>query len=729
MLPAARRAASQAGGKKSASLPRWDLSPVYQGFESRDYAAAKKRLQSLSGELLGFLKSIPQEGFAAWLKRAIEYDNEVGSLAETLMAYAYASYSTATRDQKALAELNALEEMALPLKKAAVLFRNAISSRRADVEALIGSDAEIGKFAFYLREELYLQSKQMAPELEDLAADLQRSGGDAWTRLQESVSSNTSADWDEKKRERKTVIQLRTMAFDENRQIREKAFRKEVQAWKSVEIPLASALNGVKGWTVAMNKHRGWEGAIEKSVYQARMTKRTLDALIGVMEEALPMFRRYLKAKAKLLKLPKLAFFDLFAPVGSSNRRFTFEETKDFIVQKFSAFSEELGAFAAKAFAERWIDAEPREGKVGGAYCIDFPEARASRILCNFEGSFSSLTTVAHELGHGYHHEVIKDLPYVQTHYPMTLAETASIFAETIVFEEALKSCEDSEKLSLLELHLQDGCQIIVDILSRFYFEREVFEVRKSRELGSEEFCEMMTNAQKKTYGDGLDEANLHPYMWAVKSHYYSSDLSYYNFPYAFGQLFGLGLYAKFKAEGPGFAKVYRDLLRETGRASAVEITAKAGFDIETKDFWRQGIAIFERQVVEFERLAEEFAAKKPASKKSASKPKSGAKPSGKAVPHAVSKAASKPAAKPAQAKLASAKPGTNSAAKASKPTAKPAAKPATKPAAKPAAKPAGKPAKKVTVRLTQATASDKKTKAKPQGKAAAKTAGKKPRK
>jgi oligoendopeptidase F len=207
------------------------------------------------------------------------------------------------------------------------------------------------------------------------------------------------------------------------------------------------------------------------------------------------------------------------------------------------------------------------------------------------------VTTLAHELGHAWHAEAVRSLPYVYTQYPMTLAETASIFAETLVFESSLKEAAPAEKAGLLELHLQDACQVIVDILSRFRFESSVLERRAKAELSPDELCGLMLDAQKHCYGEGLDEENLHPYMWLVKSHYYSSDLAFYNFPYAFGQLFGAALYARYEAEGPAFASVYQGVLEDTGKASAVEVTAKAGFDIEKPDFWREGLARFARQV------------------------------------------------------------------------------------------------------------------------------------
>jgi len=601
------------GGAAESGLPIWDLDPIYPGFDSEEFRRAKDELAALSELFLAHLDAPPAEDPGPWLRRALELEDRSLSLFETLGSYAYASYSVATRDPRALAEINAVETLGLPLKRAAVKFRNVLAARRGEVEALIAADGSLEPFAFHLREELFWQSRQMSPELEDLAADLSRSGGDAWGRLQEAVSSNASVLWDAASGARRTVVELRNLAYDPERSVREKAWRLELDAWKAAEIPLAAALNGVKGFAHSLDSRRGWDEQLGKSLRQARMTRESLDALLGAMESSLPTWRRYLRAKARLLGLETCAFYDLFAPVGGAaaggaegeaGRRYSFDEAKEVVVGKFSAFDPDMGYFAQRAFESRWVDARPREGKVGGAYCIDFPAAKAARVLCNFDGSFPGLSTMAHELGHAWHAEVIRGLPYVATQYPMTLAETASIFAETIVFEDAAARASEAERLALLELHLQDACQVVVDILSRYRFESSVFERRGSGELPPGELCSLMLDAQKSAYGDGLDPERLHPYMWAAKGHYYSPGLSFYNFPYAFGLLFGGALYARYANEGPAFAGTYRGILRRTGSASAVEVAAEAGFDIEGRAFWDQGLSLFERQVAEFERLA-----------------------------------------------------------------------------------------------------------------------------
>jgi pepF/M3 family oligoendopeptidase len=602
-------------------LPRWNLTSVYPSFDSPEYREDKRLLGERIRELRELLKDpIPAEPAEAALRTLslIRAWEAAGDRAENLGAYAEAVYGADTRDSRALAEINAIEAARLPLGKAEAILRNRLAEQGELLRRLAQTDPNLGPYAFFIGEALKRAAFQMTPEMEDLANDLARSGGDAWTRLHGAISSTVQVPWDPAAGEMKTVIALRDLAFSPDRALRERAYRAELEAWKSMELPLAAALNGVKGTSVTLDYRRGWRGtgqnpasaaarALGKSCFQSRIAEGTLEALISAMEASLPLFRRYLRAKAVHLGLSACAFYDLFAPLGTKAGPYRWEEGADFIVQRFSAFDPEMGAFARRAFDESWIDAEGREGKVGGAFCIDFPLAGESRILCNFEGSFDSLSTVAHELGHAWHHELLKDLPRSRSGYPMTLAETASIFAETIVLEGALAEARGpdgaAERLELIEGNLKDSCQVIVDILSRFYFERELFMRREQAELSPAELSAIMIEAQLKTYGDGLDPRFLHPYMWAVKSHYYSPGLAFYNYPYAFGLLFSLGLYARYQREGPGFAAAYRDLLRLTGQASAEEVARSAGFNIADEEFWRGGIAIIGKRVEEFEAL------------------------------------------------------------------------------------------------------------------------------
>lgn len=599
----------------SEAAPRWDLTTIYPATDAPAFESDVKRLRRSIDEANEAIddgagrRSDPR----GWLRRVLPLYDGCIDLFEQLESYTYAGYSVDTGDTAAQRALNRVAALQVPLSGMAVRFRNAVAELPEPIDKLVGDAPDLAGYRFSLEEARLFQRRQMPVAEEMLAADLARSGTDAWSRLQETISSQLSAVWDEETEERKSVVALRALAFDVDRAVREKAWRLEIDAWRSVETPLAFALNGVKGTTATLNQRRGWRTTLERSTRQNRLTDTVLNAMITEMRAALPLFRRYLNAKARVLGVSRLAFFDLFAPVGSTSTRWSYDGAIEYIEEKLSEFDPELGAFVRRVHEARWIDALPREGKVGGGYCISFPVVGESRILTNYDGSYDGMSTLAHELGHAWHTNVLADLPASHRQYPMTLAETASIFNETLVFYRALDELSDpAEQIYIVEQFLQTATQVIVDILSRFEFESAVMEARTDREIPAEELCAMMLDAQKKTYGDALDPERLHPYMWAVKGHYYRADLAFYNFPYAFGQLFGLGLYDQYEDEPDGFAERYRAVLRETGREEAVTVAGAVGFDLESPAFWNRAISRIAEVVDRFESLAATFQSAQP---------------------------------------------------------------------------------------------------------------------
>ncbi|MFW6214908.1 MAG: M3 family oligoendopeptidase [Alkalispirochaetaceae bacterium] len=566
--------------------PRWDLDRFYPGLSSPAY---KEAFEALRNEISAFRKAVEHTG--DWLMEAINRQNRATDLAESLESYVYTTYSTETGNTEALRQLDKLSELMVAFTDAAARFRYRLRREQEEVRPLWDEGGPLEAYSHVLEEQLRLAEFQMDVGEEALAAELDRSGGELWGRLQEAISSELSTLWDASTGERKSVTELRALAFDPDREVRKRAYRLELELWESVETPLAYAINGVKGFASSVNRRRGHESDLERATLQARLTPKALETMISVMRESLPLFRNYLTAKAKLLGVERIAFYDLFAPVGEESGGWTWREATDFIIHHFEGFSEDLGALARRAFSESWIDGEPRKGKVGGAYCTSFPGFGESRILANFDGSFSSVSTLAHELGHAYHFEILKDQPASLRSYPMTLAETASIFCETHIFYSRMAE-GSTNQLAILEHLLQETTQVIVDILSRFIFEGSLFEEKQRGFVAPGRLKELMLDAQDATYAEGMDPDQRHPYMWAVKGHYYSTRLGYYNFPYAFGQLFGLGLYAQYLQSPETFPGQYRRLLQLTGRSPATEVAANAGFDLESPDFWRSGIEL-----------------------------------------------------------------------------------------------------------------------------------------
>ena len=553
-------------------LPKWDLESIYPSVTSPLFEDDINAIYQKAEEL----KSKSADKNSSILSILSLYD-EMADIVENVGSYVYTSFSVNTTDRDVLAAMGKAEKAQTVASDASTVMVHYLSQRTDEF-----SSPELEPYALFLKEVKTEAEHMMSLEEEALANEMLQVSASAWSRLQESVTASIH-DGD------KTLTQLRGLAMDSDRSVRKDAYEREVKILADNKTAIAAALNGVKGTALLLEKRRGWKDPLDRSCNTARISRKALSALIEALEESLPIFRDYLKTKAKLLGLERLEWYDMFAPVGDASMSFTFEEAKALIIDAYSSFSPEVGEFIKNALDSHWVDPEAHEGKIGGAYDIFVPKKKESRVMMNWEGTYDSVSTLAHELGHAYHDSVVKNYPSSQRSYPMTLAETASIFGETVIFQEVLKKADKDQQLSLIEAYVQGACQVCVDILSRFYFERSAFEARKDGEVTADDFSAMMLKAQEDTYGDGLGVK--HQYMWAVKGHYYNEGFSFYNYPYAFGQLFALGLFAS-KDSVPDFPKHYKEVLSMTGRFEAKEVAAAAGCDIEDKEFWKKGISV-----------------------------------------------------------------------------------------------------------------------------------------
>jgi pepF/M3 family oligoendopeptidase len=590
------------------SLPHWILTNIYPSLESPEFDAALKKYAALLDDLDRFMD---ERGIAAngktdsageTVNGYLDRMNAALELRWTLWSYVTGYVTTDSYNQLAARLLSQLDALNARSRKQDVRFKGWLASL-ADRQPPIWEEAGVARaHAFYLREAVEQSRYLMSEAEESLAADLALSGISAWSRLQGTVTSQVKVEFSQNgKTETLPITALQNLSHDPDPNVRRRAHEAELKAWASVREPLAAAMNGVKGTIATLNKRRGRKDALHQPLDDARMDAATLEAMMSAMRDSFPAFRQYLKAKAQRLGIESLTWWDLFAPVGGSERHYSWPETQTFVVEQFRTFSDRLAALAGRAFDEGWIDAESRDGKRGGAFCMKVPAKKESRVLCNFDGSLDQVFTVAHELGHAFHNECLKDNTVLQNITPMTLAETASIFCETLMTEAALKrAASPAEELTILETFLQGATQVIVDISSRFMFEREVFERRAGAELSADDFCEIMTRAQKATYGDGLDERTLHPYMWAWKPHYYRAELQFYNFPYAFGLLFGLGLYAVYQQRGPAFVPNYEKLLASTGQDTPANLAARFGINIRDRKFWEDSLRVIERRIEQY---------------------------------------------------------------------------------------------------------------------------------
>ena len=587
------------------------MSNVYSALDGDDYKKDTQKVLELIDGLdkvieankVARLDAPPSdiEGTAKVLDDLITRFNEVFLKFNTLEAFVYSFVSTDSYNKDAGKGLSELEQLSVRLSKQITRFQAWVGSLGDTFDKIlehapVATEHKLGLIEF-IEQAKYL----MSTELEDLAAELSLSGGAVMWKLQGTVTSQLKMPFErDGKTEDLPMTVIRNLAMDPDEDIRKRAFETEIKGWESIREAVAFSLNGVKGSAITFAKWRGRDDVLHGAIDHNRIDRETLDALLESMKDSFPMFRKYLKSKASKLGKSKLPWWDLFAPMGEVDMKFTYTEAANYIVEQFGSFSGELADFARNAFDHNWIDVGPRDGKRGGAFCMGVPGVEESRILANFDGSFEQMTTLAHELGHGYHNSCQKGLPMMRRGAPMTIAETASIFCETIVFNAALDQATPKQQLGILESQLIGATQVIVDIYSRFLFESEVIKRREKADLSADEMCEIMIDAQKQTYGDGLDEDNLHPYMWLLKPHYYYHGADFYNYPYAFGLLFGLGMYAIYRKEGDDFIPKYKDLLRSTGEGKVADLAGRFGIDVRSKDFWKGSLSLYDGQIEKY---------------------------------------------------------------------------------------------------------------------------------
>lgn len=599
-----------------ADLPAWQLDSIYPGVGSPAFRDDRDALLRGVEELETFLDEhrirAPASGGdtnspVGTLEALVERLNRLYEIFATLGSFLGNALSVDASNDRVRAELTALDPT--EAKLGALLARVTGWVGALDLEAAGKRSALVRHHAHVL---LRMQADAlhlMGEEAEALAAALDASGAGAWERLHSDLVSRGSVTVrlpgdDEAKPY--GVAELYVRLADERDDVRAAAFAAQTELLERDAVPFAAALNGVKGHTQELARRRGWPSVLASTLFDNAIDAASLEAMRAATSEAAPVMRRYLKAKAGFLGKEALRWSDLQAPIAIGEpQRFDWEQAKAFVIERFGRYSQRLAAFAEHAFDEGWVDVPPRPGKRNGAYCSPVLGRRESRVMLNFGGRLSDVFTLAHELGHAYHNDCLYrfERTAMQTQLPMTLAETASIFCETLVTNGLLDEADDAMELAILEQDLRQTSTLVLDVEARFRFESEVFEGRSKRALTATEFGDLMSAAQGEAYGDALASDGRHPLAWAEKPHYYFSNRSFYNYPYTFGFLFGRGLYSVYREDPDGFLERYDELLAGTGMADAAALANDFDIDIRDPAFWRSSLAVARERVERFETL------------------------------------------------------------------------------------------------------------------------------
>ena len=569
---------------------QYSLVEIYPSYDSDEFQNDFKKIDTL---LLDFEKLNLEDNIEC-VKKVIKILEEVNTTIYRVFSFIELNQAINTTDEKTTYYSNNLSAKLSNYAKTFTKMDNFLGGITVDIT----KDDYLKEYEYFFKTKKDALKHILPEDIEEVIAKMKLSSSNAWEFMFNFLTSKASIEFNG---EEKTLSEIRNLAYSPDANVRKEAFYKELKLYDSIKDSIAFSLNNIKQEVNTTSKMRDFESALEESLHNARLKEETLKALWSSIEDYLPHFRRFFKHKAKLLGYEGgLKFYDLFASIGESDRTFTVEEAQEFLLKHFATFSDDMVKMVKGAFDNNYVDYFPKKGKVGGAFCSNLPFIKQSRVMMNFDGSLSSVLTLAHELGHAYHGLHVENHLPLNWDYSMPVAETASIFNENLIMSASLKEANEKEKITLMESQISDCAQITVDIYSRFLFEKEVFERKLDHFMMSEELEEIMRNAQKQTYGDGLDEETYHPFMWACKPHYYSAGFSYYNYPYSFGGLFSRGLYAIYRENPNGFVEKYQELLRATTINTCEDVAKVMDIDLTKKDFWLKSLESIKVQIDEF---------------------------------------------------------------------------------------------------------------------------------
>ncbi|MCL4424322.1 MAG: M3 family oligoendopeptidase [Firmicutes bacterium] len=585
----------------------WNLDALFPGgSESSEYAAYLEALERDIGALTQDVSTPSGEaGIPLWSRRLAIVQDLVIRLRQAA-AFVTCLNAQNVKDYKARLLGSRVKQIQANYASAlTIMDEQLLKIPEAEWEGLLAG-GELRPLAFNLQERRRRAREKLSPDLETLANDLAVDGYHGWSELYDTVVGRMSIPVPENgKTVQVSPGQAANRMSSPDPAVRQQVMANWEAAWGDVAEFCASALNHLAGFRLNLYHRRGWDSPLKEPLEINRMSRETLEAMWNAVNQNKERLVTYLKRKQKLLGLDQLSWPDVSAPIGRSETKFTYDEAANFIVEQFGRFDPRLAQFAAKAFAQRWIEAEDRPGKRPGGFCTSFPASRQSRIFVTFSGTIGNLSTLAHELGHAYHQHVMNDLPPLAQQYAMNVAETASTFAQLIVSDAATKQAKDeNERLFLIEDRLADSASLLMNIQSRFLFETRFYEARQRGPLGVPALNELMVNAQKEAFQDALGV--YHPHFWASKLHFYSTNTPFYNFPYTFGFLFSTGVYTRAREEGPAFADRYVELLRDTGRMRVEDLALHhLGADLTKAAFWQESIDTALADLEEFLRLTD----------------------------------------------------------------------------------------------------------------------------
>ncbi len=592
---------------------KWDLGGYFPSFNGPEMLQFKKKLAADIAALqkkAAKLAPLSPKTAGAWEKLLLAAENAETRLGH-IMSYVSCLESADSANEAYSSESARLDGLAAEYSKFGVDLLRAFKDAPEKFFAAFLKRAPLKGAEHSLRRVRERARRTMSPAEEKLAADLGVDGFQAWDRLYNKISSKLEFDmvWPDGRKERLPISRWRALMADADRKVGRAAFEGGNRAWAGIEVPCAAALNSLAGTRLTLNRRRGIKHFLDQSLFGAGIQRKTLDAMYTAVHRNLQPVREILKAKAGAMGRKGIAFYEREAPLPlKDNKLYTWEEGSAKVSGAFDRVYPALGAYYKDFLKKKWLESEARGGKRPGAFCTGSNLTREQQVYMTFNGSLGDVNTLAHEMGHAWHSHLLREMRPWATEYPMTLAETASIFGEHLLSEgiQADPGVSGTQKLIMLDEYLSGAAVTILDITVRFEFEKAFHEERQKGEVSVARLKELMAEAQKRIFGDALEPGGEDPLFWASKLHFYMSGVSFYNYPYTFGFLMARTLFARFKAEGPAFLPKYEAFLRLTGSDTAENVAKRSlGADIGKPEFWETAITSLDGQIRQYRRLLE----------------------------------------------------------------------------------------------------------------------------
>ncbi len=585
-------------------LPTWDLSDLYDGV---DDSRLDTDLNSMADQASEFEKKykgrIASADLTAELLCSALTDYEALMTAQYKPgSYANLLFSTNTADSQRGALLQRTREVGSAAATHLIFFDLEIGQIPQETFDRIIDDPQLAPYRHYVEHERALAAHHLSEPEEKILEETANTRGRAFGRLFTEITSRQTFRMDD---EELTQSELLVHFYNPDREKRQAAAAALTDTLKQEAHVLTFIFNTLLHEKQILDGLRGYTSPESSRHLDNEVDEAVVNTVADVCVQNYDIAADYYHLKRQLLGLDELTHYDRYAPLLGDRGSIPFDEAQSMVMDAFGKFSPHLAEITEPFFSKRWIDAELRAGKRGGAYCAGVTPDLHPYVFMNYTGKPRDVMTLAHELGHGIHDVLASKQSLLNYHPVLPLAETASTFGEMLVFDQLQSTLESSEeRLALLCGKIEDIFATVFRQIAMYRFEQEAHRLRREKgEQTTEAYCEVWQRMMQEMFGDSLTLGEDHQWWWLYIPHVFQ--LSFYVYAYSFGELLVLSLYAQYQRDGESFVPRYFDLLGAGCSATPSQLVSDMGIDIASPDFWQGGCDLIREKVEQAKSLAE----------------------------------------------------------------------------------------------------------------------------